>query len=446
MQKDLTKGPVLSSIIKLAIPIIGSSFMQFAYNFTDMLWVGQLGSNAVAAVGTSGFFLHMGWAFASILMVGNNIAISQAIGRNDNEEAQNIAINALIGVFLLTIVYLSLIQVGHVQLIGFFELNNLATEQMAHSYLRWASVGLFFIFTTRLFTGNSNARGDSKTPFQITLIGVVLNIILDPIFIFVLDFGVTGAAMATLLSQLVAAGIFVVRRAKAFLGISKAWLISLKKMLQLARLGLPPSIQYMIFSFIAIVMAKIVAGFGSDAIAAQKIGLQIEAMTFMTVGGLNGAIMSFTGQNFGAKKHKRIHNGYKSGLLLALGFGAFMTVLFLLFSEEMVRWFVDEDTTVVIGAAYLRIVGLSQIFMCIEMIGSGVINGIGKTRYPATINISMTIVRVPLALWLSQPHRLGVNGIWYAILISTFLRGILVTSSYYYLNNKWLKHVHDGSN
>ncbi|MCG8578610.1 MAG: MATE family efflux transporter [Bacteroidales bacterium] len=439
MQKDLTQGPVLSNIIKLAIPIIGSSFMQFAYNFTDMLWVGKLGSEAVAAVGTSGFFLHLGWAFASIVMVGNNIAVSHAIGDKNENKARQIAINALAGVFMLTIVYLTVIQLGYVQLIGFFELNNAQTETMAHGYLRLASMGLFFVFTTRLFTGNSNARGDSRKPFQITLIGVIINIILDPLLIFVLDLGVTGAALATLIAQFIAAFIFVSQRWRLFLGVSRQWKLSLHQTMKLARLGLPPSVQYMIFSVIAIIMAKIVAGFGSDAIAAQKIGLQIEAMTFMTVGGLNGAIMSFTGQNFGAKIYNRVNRGYKSGLVLAIAFGALMTVLFVTFSEEMVRWFVQDTETVIIGASYLRIVGLSQIFMCVEMIGSGVINGVGKTRYPAAINIIMTVVRVPMAIWLSQPHRFGVEGIWYAIFISTFFRGILVTSAYYYLNFKWLK-------
>ena len=441
MQKDLSKGPVLSTIIKLAIPIIGSSFMQFAYNFTDMLWVGKLGSDAVAAVGSSGFFLHLGWALSAIILVGSNISVSQAIGRKDDSAAQKLAFNAFVGVMLLTLLYVLMIQFQHQQLIGFFKLNNINTESMAHQYLRWSSVGLFFIFTTRLFAGVSNARGDSKKPFQITLVGVVLNILLDPLFIFGLKLGVTGAAVATLISQFIASFVFWKQRSSLFLGARKSWDFSLRLVAQLAKIGFPPSLQYMIFSVIAIIMARIVAGFGSDAIAAQKIGLQLEAMTFMTVGGLNGAIISFTGQNFGANIFDRIHKGYQSGISVAILFGAVMTVVFLLFSEEMVRWFVNYAETVEIGSAYLRIVGLSQVFMCIEMTGSGVINGIGKTRYPASINIIMTVVRVPLALWLSQPHLLGVNGIWYAILISTVFRGSLVTTAYFYIRTKWLKKI-----
>ncbi len=441
MQKDLTKGPAINNILKLAIPIIGSSFMQFAYNFTDMLWVGRLGSNAVAAVGTAGFFLHLGWAFASIILVGSNISVAQAVGRKENKQAQQIAINALVGVILLTTIYITVIQSWYTHLIGFFELDNASTEEMAHGYLRLASLGMYFIFTTRLFTGISNARGDSKKPFKITMAGVIMNIVLDPIFIFVMDWGVLGAAWATIIAQFVVAFIFLVQRSGLFLGVKSAWLISVKQIKHLTQLGLPPSIQYMIFSVVAIVMAKIVAGFGSDAIAAQKIGLQIEAMTFMTIGGLNGAIMSFTGQNFGAGLRSRVSEGFNAGIALAVGFGLLMTVIFLTFSEEMVRWFVDEETTVRIGASYLRIVGLSQVFMCVEMIGSGIINGIGRTRYPASINIIMTIVRIPLAIWLSQPHRFGVNGIWYAILISTTFRGILITSAYYYLKVKLLSKV-----
>lgn len=438
MDKDLTQGRVIQKIVQLALPIIGTSFMQLAYSFTDMLWVGKLGSDAVAAVGTSGFFLHLGWALVSIVLVGCGISVSQAIGKKDESKAKFLSVNALLGVVSITALYVLIIQIAHKYFVGFFDLNNLATEQMAYSYLRWSSVGLFFLFISRLFSGISNARGDSKLPFKIASVGIVVNIVLDPIFIFLFDFGVVGAAWATILAQILVAALYWQKRSFAFLGKYSTWNFSLSPIRKMIKLGFPPSTQYIIFSLVAIVMGKIVSGFGSDAIAAQKIGLQIESMTFMTIGGINGAILSFTGQNFGAKLYHRVRQGFNAGIKVAFVFGGFMTAVFLLFPENMVRWFVSDAETVAIGASYLRIVGLSQIFMCIDMISTGVINGIGKTKLPASSNIIMILIRIPLALWLSQPQNFGVNGIWMAILISSVLRGLINTSIYLYLKTKLL--------
>ncbi len=447
MNKDLTQGLVLNKIVHLALPIIGTSFMQLAYSFTDMLWVGKLGSNAVAAVGTSGFFLHLGWALVSIILVGCGISVSQAIGKKDENKARYLSINALRGVLLISGIYVLLIQGGYKYFIGFFDLNNLATEQMAYSYLRWSSIGLIFLFISRLFSGISNARGDSKLPFKIASIGIAVNIVLDPLFIFVLDLGVLGAAWATLVAQILVASLYWHKRALAFFGERQSWQFSARPLKKMLKLGFPPSTQYIIFSLVAIVMGKIVAHFGSDAIAAQKIGLQIEAITFMTIGGLNGAILAFTGQNFGAKLFSRVRQGFNAGIKIAFAFGGFMTIIFLIFSEEMVLWFVSDVATVEIGANYLRIVGLSQIMMCFDLISSGVLNGMGKTKLPASTNILMILIRIPLALWLSQPQNFGVNGIWMAILISSTFRGLINTSLYLYLKPSMLPlHGHPETN
>jgi len=437
MQKDLTKDKVGKNILRLALPIIGSSFMHLAYNFVDMLWVGKLGSGAVAAVGTSGFFMHLGWAFASIILVGTGITVAQLIGKKQEKKAKFISVNGWVGVLALTSLFIIAIQLFYENLIGFFNMDS-NIEEMAHSYLRWASSGLLMLFTVQLLTKISNARGDSQTPFRIGIVGIVLNIILDPIFIFTLNFGIVGAAWASLLSQSLVVTIFLIKRSKIFFGTREEFKFSFQHILKLAKIGLPPSIQYMMFSGIAIIMAKIVSGFGGDAIAAQKIGHQIEAITFTTVGGLSGALMSFTGQNFGARLFARVREGYWAGIRFSVSVGVIMTITFLTFSEQMVGWFVTDLSTIAIGSSYLIIIGISQIFMVVDITASGIMNGMGKTRIPATISIVMILIRVPLALYLSQEALYGINGVWLAILISTVLRGLATNTAYHIIKNKVL--------
>ncbi|ANQ52154.1 MATE family efflux transporter [Flammeovirga sp. MY04] len=437
MKKDLTKGNVFRNIITLALPIITSSFLQFAYNFTDMIWVGKLGSDAVAAVGTSAFFLQLCWAISSVFILGTGISVSQEIGAKNNPLAEKISREAFTGIGLIVAIMLVLIQIFPEYLIGLFNLNDSIVEGFAISYLRVAAIGLFFSHAVFLFTSISNSRGDSKTPMKITMIGVVVNIILDPIFIFIFNFGVIGAAIATVISQILSFGLFYRKSVVHFFGASK-FKISFDEIGRITRLGIPSSIQRIVFTVIGIIMARIVAQWGSDAIAAQKIGLQIESMTFMITGGLMGALLSFTGQNYGAKEYKRVNEGYQTAIKIAITFGILMGTLFYIFPEFFVRWFVTEEETVAIGASYLRVIGLSQVFMTVEMVTTGIINGLGKTKIPASINITMTVIRVPMALYLSQEHLFGINGVWMAIAISTVLRAICLSIAYHTVKRKMI--------
>ncbi|WP_136795999.1 MATE family efflux transporter [Desulfosediminicola ganghwensis] len=438
MNRDLTTGPIARNIITLALPIIGAAFLQFAYNFTDMLWVGRLGSEAVAALGTSGFLLHLAWAIISILLVGTTIRVSHAIGQKNEQRAESIAFNALTGTLVATVLLTIIVLLFHKQFIGFFRLNDLVTESLAHDYLQVVSIGLVFHFSSQLFNSISHGRGNSKIPFLITLTGVVLNIILDPILIFGFGLGVKGAALATVIAQVVSASLFWVKCGVPFIGPIHFGKINLREIGAICRIGFPPSTQRILFTLVGIVIARIVANWGSDAIAAQKIGLQLEAMTFMTMGGMTGAIVSFTGQNFGSSAMDRVREGYRIGIGIALIIGGTMTTLFLIFAESMVRWFVDDPDVLIMGASYLKIIGLSQCFMCVEMVTSGVMNGIGKTKIPSLINVIFTTIRVPLALWLSSIDSLGLDGIWYTILISTLLRCAFITLAYHKIKDEYI--------
>jgi len=436
MNKDLTRGPITKNIITLALPIIGAAFLQFAYSFTDMLWVGRLGSPAVAALGTSGFLVHLAWAIISILLVGTTIRVSHAIGQKDEARAKSIALNAFLATLVASALLTYAVLLFHQHFVGFFNLGDPLTETLAHSYLKIVSIGFMFHFTGLLFNSISHGRGNSKIPFLITLTGVVLNIILDPILIFGFSLGVKGAALATVISQMVSAVIFWVKCGVPFVGQVRLEKVNLKEIGAICRIGLPPSAQRILFTLVGIAVARIIAIWGSDAIAAQKIGLQIEAMTFMTMGGMTGAVTSFVGQNFGHGAMDRVRQGYRVGIGIALGIGGTMTAIFLLFAESMVLWFVSDPEVLKIGTSYLTIIGLSQIFMCIEMVTSGVINGIGKTKIPSTINVIFTLIRVPLALYLSSIESLGINGVWYTILISTLLRCAFITLAYHTIKDQ----------
>ncbi|WP_319371743.1 MATE family efflux transporter [uncultured Ilyobacter sp.] len=422
----LTEGPISKLLISLAIPIMGSSFLQMAYGLVDMLWIGRLGSNAIAGIGTAMFFVNFGYALNSMVVTGAGIKVSHSIGSKDYKDAEECIKNAFLVNFIMFICFISGLIFFRDDLIGYFQLNNKEVESMAKTYLVITGLGLGFKFSNFLFTRILNSFGESKLPFKINAVGVILNIILDPLLIFVLDMGVAGAALATIISQ--ALNMFLFWRAsRDYFSIKNLFSYELNKIKEILNLGLPIAVQRVLFTGFGILIAKIIAKWGPDAIAAQKIGLQIESIAYMTAGGLYGAVASFIGQNYGAKKYKRISEGYKTAFLMAGIIGGIATFLFVVFPEELIKIFIREGRAVDIGVNYLRIIGVSQFFMCIEIISNASFSGIGRPKIPSTVSIIFTGMRIPIAYYLSHESRMGINGVWISIALTSIFKGIILS-------------------
>lgn len=424
---DLTKAKVTTVILSLALPIMGSSLLQFTYSLIDMLWVGMLGSSAVASIGSSSLYINIGYAINSLVVIGTGVKVAHAIGKKNKKETEEyincgIIINVFIGIFFVII----LLTLGRV-FINFLNLDSTETSENAYKYLALNAPILFFNFYNLLYTRIMGSFGNNKMAFKINSIGVLTNILLDPMFIYILRFGVSGAACATLIANVLT---FIIFRIKA--GETFKYKFYLKtdyaKIKEIIKLGFPMAVQRVLFTIINILLAKIIATFGFNAIAAQKIGVQIESVAYMVIGGFNGAVAAFTGQNFGAKKYNRIKKGYKSALIIGAVYALCISFIFLLFNKSIVKLFISDIETVIIAAAYLKAVAFTQIFSSIEMISNGLFTGIGKPNIPATISIIFTSLRIPLALVLTKTF--GIDGVWMGIAISSALKGIFAYMLY----------------
>ena len=432
---DLTKGKVISVISALALPIMGSSLLQFTYNMIDMMWVGRLGSDAVASIGSSSLYINIGNAINSLVVIGTGIKVAHAIGRKDKDEV-NRYINAgiIINIFIGIVFGLILLLAGR-HFIGFLNLNNYEVEKNAYYYLALNAPILFFAFFNMMYTRILSSFGNNKFAFKINAVGVIINIILDPVCIYVFKFGVIGAAISTLIANSV---MFILFRVDSN-GILKYKFgieAGLEKIREIVRLGLPMASQRVLFTIINILLAKIIAVFGSDAIAAQKVGVQIESIAYMVIGGFNGAVASFTGQNFGAGKFDRIKEGYRSSLKVGITYALFIAGMFLLLNRPIIKIFISDEATIKIAASYLKVVAFSQAFSAVEMISNGLFTGIGKPNIPATISIIFTSLRIPFSLILIRPF--GINGIWMSICLSSILKGFFAYLIYQIKINKHL--------
>lgn len=448
---DLTEGRIAEKLVKLALPIMATSFIQMAYNLTDMLWVGKAGSSAVAAVGTAGFFSQLAVALAMISKIGAEIKVAQSIGRKDDKAARKYVTTALQMIIITSLLIGLFILTFKSQFIGFFGLESREVVSMAESYLSIIAIGMVITNLMPVFTAIFNGSGNSKTPFMINAVGLVFNMLLDPILIFgfgpIPKLGVLGAAIATIGSQAIVVTCFIIsmiRSNEKYLKVNLLSKIDFEAVRSLCKLGLPAGIQSGLFTVFSILIARIIAGWGEVPIAAQKVGCQIEAITWMTAGGFSTALSSFVGQNYGAGKLDRIKKGYKATIMIAGVVGIFATLLLVLGGEWIFSLFINEPEAILVGKDYLKIMGYTQLFMCLEITTVGVFNGLGKTTIPAAVSIILTGARIPMALFLSRPAILGLNGVWWSISISMVLKGVtIVTILWYFIKKKDLLHNGD---
>lgn len=418
---DLTQGKVIKVLTALALPIMGSSLLQFTYNLIDMLWVGGLGSDAVASIGSSSFFTGLGYSINSLVVIGAGIKVSHAIGEKNNKDVKKYINSGLAINFVISIIYALILIILGKSFISFLNLNNEFVERNSYYYLAMNAPILFFSFFNSLYTRIFSSFGNNGDSLKINAIGMIINIVLDPIFIYIFKLGVVGAAIATLIANIV---MFILYRIKSngILHYDKSIGIDKEKVMEIMRLGFPMAFQRILFTVVNIILAKIIAIFGTNSIAAQKIGLQIESITYMVIGGLNGAIASFTGQNFGASKFKRIKQGYYTALLLGIIYSMIMSIIFIIFKEPIIRLFIREKSTILIASSYLQAVAFSQSFSTIEMVSNGLFTGLGMPKIPAIISIVFTVLRIPIALVVMKT--LGIQGVWWSIAISSILKGV----------------------
>lgn len=440
---NLTEGNILGTITKLALPIMGTSFIQMAYNLTDVMWLGRLSTEAVAAAGTAGFFMWFAAGLILISQIGVGVGVAQSYGRDQINEAKKYISNGIQLDFIIAIIYSLILYIFRYEIISFFTIDNMDVFHMAIEYLKIIALGMTFHFINPVFSTILNSSGDSMTPFKVNTIGLIFNMILDPLLIFgigpIKGFGIKGAASATVLAQIIVFLIFVIIGKKNETLYSNVRLFRKPEFTyikKIVKLGFPAFLQTSAHSGIGMILTRIVAGFGSTPIAVQSVGSQIESLSWMTSEGFSAAISAFVGQNYGAKKYDRIKEGYKKGMGIIGTIGILATLLLVLGAGPLFKIFIPDDAYALKeGISYLRILGLSQLFMSVEIGTAGAFNGLGRTTIPALVGISLNACRIPIALILSGTA-LGLSGIWWSISATSIIKGIILPGIFLKLMRK----------
>lgn len=434
---DLTEGSILSKLIKLSLPIIGTSFIQMAYNLTDVIWLGRTGPATVTAVTTAGFFL---WLLMSIFYCtksGTEALVSQAVGKKDMTVARQVSENALTVSLYGSIILNLLILIFSGTLLQFFTLE-VDVMSKALSYLRIVSFGMCFAVINPVLSAIYIGFGNSKTPFIINSMGLAVNIVLDPIFIFgfmfIPELGAIGAAIATVIANTLVFSIFIfkLKSRNSMIPGLKLFNPLIKKVLRrIFKIGIPITIHSVAFCVFSMCIGRIVSAYGTIPLGVQNVGASIEALSWNTALGFSTALGVFTGQNYGAAKYDRIRKGYYIILLLSLSLGLIATIAFFFFGEDVFSLFTSENEMLDTGVLYLKILAVSQIFMCIEITSAGGFYGLGKSKPPSITSVVFTGLRVPAALFVVNYTAFAYAGVWWCISISSILKGVIVATLYF---------------
>ena len=445
---DLTSGSIFKKLLFLALPIMGTSFVQMAYNLTDQMWLGHVGPDAVASAGTAGFLVWFGATLVHCAKVGAEFGVSHSFGRKNMNDCKNYMKHSILMAIFLIVLYKFFVLIFAPFLMKIFDMDSPYIIKNSVIYLRTAIT--FFMFTglNQVFSGIYNGVGNTKRSFYISTAGLILNLVLDPIFINGwLGFPrmeVFGAALATGLSQLLVFVLYVralkekgslLRGVKIFSDIRRSYFEGIIKV------GGPAFLQNALLCVFAMILMRITSRFGDLAVSVQGVGVQIESLSWMTCLGFSSALAAFTGQNFGAGDWGRIKKGFIITQFTAIGIGIMSTLLFVFGGEFLFSLFFrsTETDAIRLGSEYLFILGISQIFMCIDIVSSGAFQGIGKTVPPTISNGVFFGLRIPLALALNATFIIGVHSVWWSMAGTSIVKGLLLTSWFAIVLSKSLK-------
>lgn len=443
MEGNLTKGPILKTLTKLAIPIMASSFLGTLYNITDMAWIGLLGSKAVAGVGVGGMFTWLSQGLAAMARMGGQVQVAQCIGRGERDRAHGFAQAAVQLATLMGMAYAVISLLFTRQMVAFFQLTDPEAQTAALSYTKIACGLIVFSFLTLTMTGLYTAQGDSKTPFLANLIGLITNMILDPVLILgpgpFPKLGVVGAAIATVTAQAIVMtmmilGVIIQKKENVLKGIRLTAKIPKEYLGGLCRIGIPTAIQGMAYCAISMVLTRMVSAYGAEAVATQRVGGQIESISWNTADGFAAALNAFIAQNYGAGKMDRVRKGYRASLWTVGIWGLLISFVFICFPQAIADIFFHEPKAVATAVGYLVIIGFSEAFMCVELTTVGALSGLGRTRLCSIISITFTSARIPLAIILGG--LIGLSGIWWALSVTSIIKGIIFTCTFLWITKK----------
>jgi putative MATE family efflux protein len=429
---EILMGNPKKALIKLAVPMILAMSVQSMYNLTDAFWVSGLGVDALSAVGLFYPFFFMAMAIATGLGVGGGSEISRRIGSKDKAGADEVAVHTIIIMVLIAIIFSISFFISAERMFDF--MGSGSTFDMAISYSRIMFAFSIFIFFTYVSNSILRAEGDAKRAMYAMILGSIINILLDPIFIYVLNMGVAGAAWATVMSLCVSAVIifyWLFLKKNTFVSFHFNGFKFKKDVIKdIFKVGFPASIQQLSMSMTMIIMNIIIVFVaGTDGVAVYTTGWRIVTIAILPLLGISTAIISISGTAFGARNLEKIKTTHDYAIKIGFTTEMIFAVLVFIFAPEIASVFTSSHNSMRIADALIIFLRITCIFyptVSLGMFSSSVFQGIEKGLYSLIVTLLRTVVLSPIfALLLAFGLVMGIAGVWWGLVMANITGSIV---------------------
>ena len=424
---NMTEGRPLALLSVFALPLLIGNLFQQAYNLADSMIVGRLlGADALAAVGATGSISFLFFSIFNGISGGCGIVTAQFFGARQDDMVRRAITNSA---------YLVLASSLATGVFAFLMVPTVLTWMGtppeilpdAITYMRMTSASVPLIAIYNYASSMQRALGDSRTPLYFLVLACLMNVGLDLLFVGALGLGVFGAALATMLSQLLAGAgslLYAFRRNPYFRVDRKSLAFDGMITRKAVRLGLPLALQWSLIAISTTALQSVVNSFGPTAMAAYTATNRLEQLVQQPFGSMGMALSTYAGQNKGAGNTERIRRGFNDGLLAMVAVACAMTLIMQLCGESLVGMFVHEKDVILLGGRALKITSLFYIFLGVIYVTRGVLNGVGDAFF-SFVNGAVEIAgRVGLPVLLLHFTAAGVWSIWITAGVTWLLAGI----------------------
>lgn len=436
----ILKGNMSKVILTLAIPIMLNNLVQTMYNLADTFWVSKIGKIEVAATTFVWPVLFLIISIGMGINVAGTALISQYIGAGNKKNGDMIAGQ----IFSFSMMFALVFAVCGYFCTPFIVSAMGAQGSLFTSSCKYLSIMFFdipFLFITYIFTAIKQAQGDTLAPMIINVSGAVLNIILDPVFIFNFNLGIGGAAAATVLSKAVFTFYILHALFKSQEGVRltlKNLKPNKKLILKILKIGLPASIGQSGEALGFIILNIFIAAYGNSTLAAFGIGNKINSVIMMPALGIGSALSAIAGQNIGANQIGRVQEAFKTSIKLSLIMLIAGGTVMLILSHDVIRAFTLDKEVLKEGTYYLKLISAAVPLMGIFQVCLGIFEGSGHTFYCMVMEMTrLWGIRLPMIVLLQKFTDIGSSAVWYSMISSNAI--ICVIGVLIYLSGKWQK-------
>ena len=431
---NMTQGNPTKLLLSFAVPMLIGNIFQQAYSLADSIIVGQfLGSSALAAIGTTGSVTFLFFSICNGIASGSGIVTSQYYGAGDSVQTKRAIANAA---YIMLVASLVMSVIAYIAAPWALAVMKTPADILPDAvvYMRMSCIGVPLVAVYNYSSSMLRALGDSRTPLYFLIFACILNIGLDLLCVNVWGMDVFGAALATIIAQIIAGVgcMLYALKCNPYFRLTREdftpdWRVIGKSV----RLGLPLAMQWSMVALSTSALQAFVNSFGADAMAAFTATNRVENLVHMPYGSISAALATYAGQNYGAGNLHRVKDGLKHGMLISAVFTVVIMTVYQLFSEPIMRLFVKETVVIDIGAQALRLTSWFYIFLALINMCRGILNGIGDALFAFINGVVEVICRIGLPMLVVLIPGVGIWGIWWTAGVTWAISGLSCLMRYF---------------